>query len=66
MSGEVARLLRDVVLTKDEVYGLMAGLLTSDTVPIGATKREDRLKDNLQVQEGWNVSEVGGITARHF
>ena len=68
MSVEVARLLRDVVLTKDQVDGLMAGLLTSDTVPIGATKREDRLKDNLQVQEGWKseellraISDVGGL-----
>lgn len=31
-------LLRDTVLTRDEVNGLMAGLLTSDSVPTGTTK----------------------------
>ena len=33
----VGLLLRDVVLSRDEVDGLMAGLLTSGTAPTGAT-----------------------------
>ena len=34
----VGLLLRDVVLSWDEVDGLMAGLLTSDGTPTGATR----------------------------
>ena len=34
----VGLLLRDVVLTRDEVDGLMAGLLTSDAAPTGTTR----------------------------
>ena len=36
-------MLRDTVLTRDEVDGLMAGLLTSDDVPAGATRLSDWL-----------------------
>ena len=42
----VGLLLRDVVLTRDEVDGLMAGLLTSDGQPTGATGLGDWLNDN--------------------
>ncbi len=42
----VGLLLRDVVLTRDEVDGLMAGLLTYDAVPSGTTKLADWLDDN--------------------
>ena len=34
----VGLLLRDVALTRDEVDGLMAGLLTSDAAPAGTTR----------------------------
>ena len=39
-------LLRDLVLTRDEVDGLMERLLTSDGVPTGATKLGDWLRVN--------------------
>ncbi len=39
-------LLRDVVLTCDEVDGLMAGLLTSGAAPTGATRLSDWLTGN--------------------
>ena len=42
----VGLLLRDVVLSRDEVDGLMAGLLTSDGTPTGATRLADWLDDN--------------------
>ena len=45
----VGLLLRDVVLTKDEVDGLMAGLLTSDAVVTGSTRLGDWLGDNADV-----------------
>ena len=38
--------LRDVVLTRDEIDGLMAGLLTSEVVPTGTTKLSNWLKDH--------------------
>ena len=43
-------MLRDTVLTRDEVDGLMAGALTSDNVPTGTTKLSEWLGgqvDNL-------------------
>ena len=42
----VGLLLRDTVLSRDEVDGLMAGLLTSDSAPTGATKLGDWLAEN--------------------
>ena len=42
----VGLLLRDLVLTKNEVKGLMAGLLTSHGVPAGAASLAGRLEDN--------------------
>ena len=42
----VGMLLRDVVLTRDEVDGLMAGLLTSDEILTGSTRVADWLGDN--------------------
>lgn len=54
--------VRDVLLTRDEMEGLMAGLLLSDQPPAGET----RLKDWLAA----NASTVGAIytseLARHF
>ena len=37
---------RDVVLSRDEVDGLMTGLLTSGGAPMGTTKLADSLNDN--------------------
>ena len=42
----VGLLLRGVVLTRDEVDGLMAGLLTMGVAPTGPTKLGDWLGDN--------------------
>ena len=45
----VGLLLRDVVLTRDEVDGLMAGLLTSDAAPAGTTRLAGWLEDNPDI-----------------
>ena len=42
----VGLLLRDVVLTRDEVDGLMAGLLSSDAAPNGTRRLVDWLSKN--------------------
>ena len=46
LTGLVGLLMRDLALTRDEVDGLMAGLLTSDVAPTGTTRLRDWLKDN--------------------
>ena len=46
LTGLVGLLMRDLALTRDEVDGLMAGLLTSDAAPTGTTRLSDWLKDN--------------------
>ena len=46
MSRLVGLLLRDMVLTRDEVAGLMGGLLTSDSAPAGTTRLSSWLKEN--------------------
>ncbi len=46
LTGLVGLLMRDVVLTRDEVDGLMAGLLTSDAAPTGAIRLSDWLEDH--------------------
>ena len=54
----VGLLLRDMVLTRDEVDGLMAGLLTSDTTPAGVTRLEDWLGENAGGMGRRYVSEL--------
>ena len=46
LTSLVGALVRDVVLTRDEVDGLMAGLLTSDSPPTGTTRFSDWLNEN--------------------
>ena len=46
MTRLVGLLLRDMVLTRDEVAGLMGGLLTSDSAPAGTTRLDGWLGDN--------------------
>ena len=46
LTGLVGLLMRDMALTRDEVVGLMAGLLTSEAAPTGATRLRDWLADN--------------------
>ena len=54
----VGLLLRDVGLTRDEVDGLMAGLLASDAAPTGTTRLGDWLADNSGVLGQRYVSEL--------
>ncbi len=51
-------LLRDAVLTRDEVDGLMAGLLTSGAAPTGTTRLGDWLADNRGILGQQYVSEL--------
>ncbi len=54
----VGLMLREVVLSRDEVDGLMAGLLTSDCAPTGITTLSSRLNDNGDVLLRRHVSEL--------
>ena len=45
-TGLVGLLMRDIALTRDEVVGLMDGLLTSGEPPTGTTRLSDWLDDN--------------------
>ena len=54
----VGLVLRDVVLTSDEIEGMMAGLLTSDSKPTGGTPLGEWLKGNADVLGRRYVSEV--------
>ena len=45
----VGLLLRDVVLSRDEVDGLMAGLLTSHAAPAGTTRLAGWLEGNADI-----------------
>ena len=53
----VGLLLRDVVLSRDEVDGLMAGLLTSAEPPTGTARLADWLDDNNEILGRRYVSE---------
>ena len=46
LTGLVGLLMRDIVLTRDEVDGLMAGLLTSREPATGRTRLADWLVQN--------------------
>ena len=54
--------LRDVVITRDEVEGLMAGLLVSENPPTGQTRLTAWLEDNAENLGTGYVSEIG----RHY
>lgn len=45
-TGLIGRVVGDVVLTRDEVKGLMANLLVSDQPPTATTRLSDWLKEN--------------------
>ncbi|MCH7712141.1 MAG: NAD(P)H-binding protein [Chloroflexi bacterium] len=55
-------LVRDVVLTKDEIRGLMAGLLVSNDPPTGATPLSDWLDQNHHLLGMRYASEI----KRHY
>ena len=46
LTGLVGLLMRDMALTRDEVVGLMDGLLTSGEPPTGTTRLSDWLAEN--------------------
>ena len=52
-------MMRDLALARDEIDGLMAGLLTSDAAPTGTTTLTDWLKDNADGLGRQYVSELG-------
>ena len=54
----VGLLLRDVVLTRDEVDGLMAGLLTSHAALAGTTRLGEWLEGNADILGRRYVSEL--------
>ena len=54
----VGLLKGDLALTRDEVAGLMDGLLTSGTEPTGATRLGEWLKENVDVLRRRYVSEL--------
>ena len=54
----VGLLLRDVVLTRDEVTGLLAGLLTSEAAPTGTTRLSDWLAEHADGLGRRYVSEL--------
>ena len=58
----VGLMMRDVVLTRDEVDGLMTGLLTSDAAPTGTTALSSWLEDNASDLGRRYASEL----SRHF
>jgi uncharacterized protein YbjT (DUF2867 family) len=62
LSREIGRLLGDVVLTRDEVDGLAAGLLISKDAPTGWTRLEDWLAQNHAVVGMRYASEI----KRHY
>ncbi len=58
LTGLVGLLMRDVVLTRGEVDGLMAGLLTSSESPTGTTRLADWLDDHADGLGRRYVSEL--------
>lgn len=62
LSGLVGRVVRDVVLTQDEVDGLMANLLISKDPPIGKTRLSEWLGQNAATVGANYASELN----RHY
>ena len=59
LTGLVGLLMRDVVLTRDEIAGLMAGLLTSNAAPTGSTSLSCWLDQDAGGLGRRYVSELG-------
>jgi NADH dehydrogenase len=62
LSKLVGSIFEDVVLTEDEIDGLMAGLLVSSNVPRGKKSLGDWLMENRDIVGKNYVSEL----ARHY
>jgi uncharacterized protein YbjT (DUF2867 family) len=61
-SGVLGAILKDVVLTEDEIKGLMADLLVSHRPPSGRTSLEEWIKAHVQTIGTRYASELG----RHY
>jgi uncharacterized protein YbjT (DUF2867 family) len=62
LSRLVGLLVRDVVLTRDEVTGLLDGLLSTDSPPLGQTRFSEWARENAQHLGRRYASEL----ARHY
>ncbi len=62
MSRLIGRVVNDVVLTRDEVIGLMADTLVTDSPPSGTTRLSDWLEQNSAKVGSRYASELG----RHY
>jgi NADH dehydrogenase len=62
LAGAVGRVVGDVVLTKEEVKGLLANLLVSSQKPTGTTKLSEWLKKNAE----WIGTEYMSEVKKHF
>jgi len=62
LSGMIGHLVRDVVLTRDEVDGLMSNLLVSESPPTGQTRLSDWLGQNADSVGARYASELN----RHY
>jgi NADH dehydrogenase len=58
----VGLFVRDVVLTRDEVRGLMENTLVTDSPPVGTTKLSAWARENA----AWLGSRYHSELARHF
>ena len=58
LTGVVGMLIRDVVLTRDEIDGLSASLLTSDGPSTGTTSLSEWLDENGEALGRRYVSEL--------
>jgi NADH dehydrogenase len=62
LSAIISLWVKDVVLTRDEVRGLMAGLLVTDGLPTGGTRLSDWLEQNKNTVGKHYASEL----RRHY
>ena len=61
-SKMIGYIVNDVLLTKDEIRGLMANLLVTDSAPAGSTRLGDWLRRNAEIVGTRYASELG----RHY
>lgn len=61
-AGLLGRFVNDVMLTQDELVGLMDDLLVTDSAPAGETKLSDWAAENAE----WLGSEYHSELARHY
>lgn len=62
VTGAFGYVVKDVLLTKDEITGLMANLLVTESEPAGHTKLSDWLRQNAKIVGTKYASELG----RHY